>query len=559
MSPRVNSLVSVRGDSNPRANKKLYRLNKKILRLSRRGDWIRMRDLLRNIAISGSIGSGKTSGPMETFQRACWADGHCGLVLCAKPDTAQKAIQLARAFGANYVHIHPESGHHFDPVNFALENSGGKIGTEEALDDLWTMVEIMHRGEVSQSGDNFFVPAGKEALNKSVRLIYLTTGKFNIRQLLQICRETGGMDKAEIERNPDRFLALRMLDHLDKHARAEYRREVADIRSYFMEQAGLSDKTRTSIWITASVRLSPMTDGGSPIYKLFFGGETNITPKDILGKGLLVILDFPYSDFRGAARCIGVGFKQALQKYCLQRKGDESDIPCGIWADESDCWTTQMMDREATSRGRQSRLYHVYTYQAESTLEDGYGGGAVGKSRAKALLSNFIIRVMCAQIDPETRLEGGQKTIGNSLQWTRQISQSETSGSPQMEGTGWSRSESYSQSWMPAFPESFLLGLETGQHGFIEAYVINAGERFRWNKQRYLLVRWYQNHAGWRFDSLHEQYPTARPWADHPGWFDLWRWARKGEWKTAFYRFMNFWYDGMFRPGKTGGNEASHG
>ena len=288
--------------------------------------------------------------------------------------------------------------------------------------------EILHRGEVSrQQSDGFFGPAGKEALNSmTVRTIYLATGKFDIEQVLTICRETGGMSEEKLKQNPRQFLVVRMLEHLEQHAYPRYQREVKKLFQYFMQQAALSDKTRSSIWITASVRLAPMVDEAGPIYDLFFGGEMNITPRDIVEKRLLVVLDFSYAEFRGSARAIGAAFKQSLQKFAMNRPDDDFQVPVGIWADEAACFLTDRMDFEATERGRSARIYHVFSYQSESTLENGYGGGAIGHSRMKTLLGNFVVRIMCGQIDAATR-KSVEDMMGRTLKpirekntlWTR--------------------------------------------------------------------------------------------------------------------------------------------
>jgi hypothetical protein len=103
----------------------------------------------------------------------------------------------------------------------------------------------------------------------------------------------------------------------------------------------LSDKTRSSIAISATVRLAPLME--SPLYEMFFSGPSTFTPRDIIDRNLVAIIDVPYSTYQNAARAVGAGWMQATQKTCLLRKGDDSDVPCGIWADEAAVFLTDYL------------------------------------------------------------------------------------------------------------------------------------------------------------------------------------------------------------------------
>ena len=66
--------------------------------LSRHGDYLRRRNVNQNIGVVGSIGFGKTS-LIDTLQFSLWSLGDGGLILCAKPDAAKRAIEIARKCG----------------------------------------------------------------------------------------------------------------------------------------------------------------------------------------------------------------------------------------------------------------------------------------------------------------------------------------------------------------------------------------------------------------------------------------------------------------------------
>jgi hypothetical protein len=128
------SLVTSARASNPRA-KQLFPLNRILMRLSRRCDFVRLRDWMRSFQILGSVGSGKTSGVFVMLMRAAWVwwANHCGLFLCAKPDAADMAVKLLKELGKEYVIIRPGSGHRLNLITYAMENAGVAIPMDNAF------------------------------------------------------------------------------------------------------------------------------------------------------------------------------------------------------------------------------------------------------------------------------------------------------------------------------------------------------------------------------------------------------------------------------------------
>jgi hypothetical protein len=174
-------------------------------------------------------------------------------------------------------------------------------------------------------------------------------------------------------------------------------------------------------------------------------------------------------------------------------------------------------------------MYHVLTGQSSSSWVNGYGGGSVGESKARTLEAAIANKIVCSQTDHETRKKF-QDMVGQTLQWVKQVGYTEGGKGSEEEGGNWGRSETYSTQYQPALHEEWMLGLETGQRGYIEAYVFLGGEKFYWNNKRFLLVHWYQNYKGssW-WHALLETSPTARPWKRKESWmYWYYRWKREG-------------------------------
>src|SRR5258708_23764590 len=98
---------------------------------------------------------------------------HFGLILAAKPDSAKQAIKvITEVHRENFIrHVTHRSGHIFKPIEWAMKSSGDNLPLNEALEELWGMLEIIDRGQVSAEAHNFYGPAQKEMLQKVMRIV----------------------------------------------------------------------------------------------------------------------------------------------------------------------------------------------------------------------------------------------------------------------------------------------------------------------------------------------------------------------------------------------------
>jgi hypothetical protein len=212
---------------------------------------------------------------------------------------------------------------------------------------------------------------------------------------------------------------------------------------------------------------------------------------------------------RAEARAIGVVFKQALQKSALRRleeyAGRENEmIPTGLWLDECQNWLTDF-DIEALERGRASRTYHVMSYQGLPSLENGYGGGDIGRSKAEALLLNLNNRFICAQTCWKTR-EANSKLFGQYEIFVRSESESENQTKS---GMNRGRSVNVSQHLKFIVPERAFIGLGKGEGGVVEVIYFAGGDTFAENGRHFLKLRFLQNSWGTRLQWLREKRPQA--------------------------------------------------
>jgi hypothetical protein len=542
--PRALSPVPVRA-SNPRTK---YPLDKKLIRISRKADYLRVRDFVRNIALVASSGSGKTT-ILDLLESSCWVPnaGHGALVHCPKEDSAERAYQIACMAGRRYDTkiVSPTSGHSFEPISYALKNAGAMASIDEAFDELWTAVEILNRDDVLRQGDAFFEPAQKQMTRNGMAILHAAYPEVKLEDLLGIIQQLPR--SYEALGWPERYPVLGHLAEARKKWKRGANHGLDIAEDYFTKTVpGLSDKTLSSIAISAETKVSPVWD--EPIYTMCFSKPMNISPDFILNGGI-VILDVPVSRWRGAARAVATMWMQALQKRCLQREVDEYTVPIGIWADDGGAFMTDYLV-EACERGRSAKLYHVIAYQGNSTLETGYGGGESGKGKSKSLKLNCNIRIMGGQTDPETRLDNADTCGKEEVLVTTEGQQENQSTAGGRGSTG--KSVSLTPHERHELPERAFLGLKDGSDGIVEAFVFRIGPPFKANGKRFLRVRFRRGRPRPNIYLWFERKFECRNWGTHVEFVKVFIafFLDRQNFNLLFYRWSEHWLDARMAFGR---------
>jgi hypothetical protein len=156
------------------------------------------------------------------------------------------------------------------------------------------------------------------------------------------------------------------------------------------EVPNLSDKTRSSIQITATVGLNPLLR--YPLIDLF-DGETTVDPETMIQRKKIVIIDIPSKVYGETVAKIAGGmfklaFQQQLHRRWMKNKGHEDELtPFGIWADECQNFITES-DLRFADTCRSTRGYSVYATQNLPGLVYELGSGA----KAEKIVDSFACR-----------------------------------------------------------------------------------------------------------------------------------------------------------------------
>jgi hypothetical protein len=454
------------------------------------------------VLISGATGSGKSTGPFQTIIRAFMRYGFAGIFLVAKPNAAAEYIRLAHSENRekDLIVFQPDMPN--QGFNF-LTYETQRCGTSKAIVENLVLL-LMQAAEIASrknggSHDPFFDSAMKALLRHCLFVVITATDKVDLELVLQIV-QTLPQNLNDVE-EPERLRSMQLLAEAERRATADRKHELEMARRYFLwEWPTLADRTRSSIAITLSVLLDAFLR--YPLRDMFLG-ELALSPDDVLA-GNIVIVNVPVKTFDLIGKIAGVLWKYSLQR-AIERRPEltngqpiETIRPIFIAADECQFWTTST-DAYFQMTARSARGISVYSTQSIPNFYSEMGGDGTAKARVDSLLGNLQTRIACQNLDTTTN-QWHSESIGKII--IKRHSHSTTTNSNPNSGllarlAGAGKSENKSESEQLDYdvqPRAFT-GLRRGgqeNRGIVEAILVSAGQRFRFNRQRWLKVQFNQ-------------------------------------------------------------------
>lgn len=409
-------------------------LDSPLLKLST-GDYFSLRDACQGVAVTGSIGSGKTSGSGAALAGAYLRAGMGGLILCAKPEEASLWRKYLADHGRadSLIEFAPGS-HGFNFLSYEISRQGGD-GINAVVECLMRVLEAARSASptAGKSGDAFWEDTTRQMLRNAVPVLFAAYGRVTIPDIIEFVRSA--------PRSPDEmqdrhwqassfFCATfmqaegRIADDMGKKAVSYWR----------YEYASFDPKLRSNVTISLTTTLDRFNHGW---LQHALCGDTTLVP-ELCFHGAVILLNMPALTYNEDGIIAQQVIKYMWQRAVLARNGLDQvhrDRPVFLWADEAQYFVNSY-DAEFLSTCRGSKACTVFLSQSLPTYAAKLSGENV-QARVQQLLGNFATKVYHSQACPETN-EWAARSIGRSLQ--RRASYNEGSGG----GTNWGMNDGLS-------------------------------------------------------------------------------------------------------------------
>lgn len=413
-----------------------------LVQLNDHGDALRVRDFYEGIQIVGGTGSGKSSGSGMACARAMLQGGWGGIVLCAKPDEAQRWVGYLQDCGrlGDLILMRPGSGLNFNFIDYEFHRPDG-YGADvfNIVTLMMVIVEAMRTalGQTAQDSDGaFWVSAVRELLTNAIEPLIAATGRFRLDELMRFIT-SAPTTREEAYSDPWKaqsfcYWALQQSYQSPVGPALPVNALRASADYWFSTYAGLDPKTRSNIVATLTAAISPFLRG---VLHETFCTDTTVIP-EMTHEGAVIVVDFPIKTLGPSAVVAASIMKYQWQRATERRAVGPHTRPTYLFADECQFFLSRY-DAEFQSTARSSRAATIYLTQNLPTY---YAllPGRDPKSSAESLLGNFQTKIFHANTDAVTN-QYASDLIGKSLQ-------RRGSGSWSV-NDGWSRGENESGGW----------------------------------------------------------------------------------------------------------------
>lgn len=449
------------------------------------------RGLLRNLAIFGSSGSGKTSSSGKHLARAILRQGrgNGGLILCATPSDARMWRRLFADAGRrnDLIEFSPSQSQRFNFLDYEMRHGG----QTRNITKLITTIGETLRSSDSKGGENgdIWEREQERMLYSGVQVVKVATGKVSAPDLQQFI---AGAANTPEEISSEQWQA----GFHQQCIRAAYLAPKSPVDAHDCQLAfdywlseipRMASKTRSSILVGVNGILHVFNTG---IVRELVSGPTTISPDDMLD-GKWIMVNMSPAEWGDPGSFTNVGWKYLTQKMVLRRDAGEGDPINVIWCDEAQQFVNSFDSQYlAQCRGHQGCM--IFLTQSLSGLYATLKG-QTGRHQADALMANFG-HVIVHACDPITA-EWASSKLGKTLQTFIGGSMApqtdlwdELMGRSQYTGNFSEHFESVLQ------PQVFMNGLRTGgrANGLLcDAILIRNGQPFS-NGQNWLQITFTQ-------------------------------------------------------------------
>ena len=349
--------------------------------------------ICEGVHVFGGTGSGKTSGPLQKIRDKAAKEIHEGklgaLVLCAKSDEAQEWLHDTYKEKITPRYMSRES---FNFLEWEASRGGGGH-TENIIDIIMTVVEVMNRKTSSGGSDEYWVNAMKQMLRNAIDLLKETDERVTILNIKKVI-DTSPRKDGVIEGNN---YCSTLLGRLGKSNTAEM------VKLYFVSEfMNMGDKQRGGIISTFTSIADPLCRG---VLSEKLSEKTTWKPED-LERGEILFVDYSVKKDKAIGTIMAAVIKYCVQLYIESRNNKEK--PIMIYADEAQFFVNKK-DIDFQTTARSNKGITVYATQNINSYYE-----VIGERSTKSLLGNLRSLIFCANTCKETN-DFASDMIGNHI------------------------------------------------------------------------------------------------------------------------------------------------
>ncbi|MAS36075.1 MAG: hypothetical protein CL610_18855 [Anaerolineaceae bacterium] len=431
----------------------------------------------RHVFVTGSTGSGKSSGSMATIFRSYLRAGYGGLVLSVKNEKdrwVSMCEQAGRLDDLVIVSIDNGMPYRFNFLDYQLRSKSRGSGSVTNIVELFsTIMDLIENNAKEKPSEDFWNRSALDLVENAVIVLSLCDAPLTMESIKRFI--TSAPRGGEID-DPDwKFRSYAAQRLQEAHRRPKTPRQERDLKAafdYFKDDlALLNDRTRSSIEITVTTIASRFLKGDTR--ELLCSPTTNLVPEVMWENGKIVLLDMPIIDYGKEGIII-----QGVIKYCFQRAMQQRDLtthprPLFLAVDEYQRFISKY-DYIWISEVRSAGVAAVLATQSISNLYSVLGGG--GRESVDSMLGNLSTVIIHACTDVPT-CEWFTSRVGT--EWREMRSRSQGAGG-QMTGV------TVTEQIEPRLLPSDVFTLKTGGRANdwqVEGYVVQTG-RGVWSSTR---------------------------------------------------------------------------
>ena len=455
-----------------------------------RQDALTVKQSFEGIFVSGSSGSGKTSGAGQGLARAMLRNQYSFLVTTTKPDDAKLWMEWARLEGRenDVCLFNPEHDYCLGLLDYAYHQGGTNTRGAGDSDNVVALLDELvqfKNGTRGNAGDSaFWIESMKKLLGHFIDLLACSgetitfAGLYKILQSvplsLEEVRDKEWQEKSYANQLVDRGVANKGLTRIQQNdlgLAIEYLLSVLPRMEERM-RGGIFGQTDSLLFPFQRGRLAALCDG-----------KTNLSPEHLFRgeRPAIIILDVPIKVFHQSGQFISVLWKRLAMQALERRDIKAFPRPVCMFIDEAQNFCTKY-DSLFQATARSSRVCSVLITQNLDSFN-----ASLGPVQTEGLLGNLNLKLAFSNDHFPTN-EWMAKKIGES--WVFSSNSSVSLGG---EG-GASGGVSEQKRWIVP-PEEFVSKLRKGgeENDFlVDCVAFRSGRPFAATGTNHIRVRFPQ-------------------------------------------------------------------